>query len=59
MNRNALQGILAIGILVGAGGLILAFLQPPNSAEFFISIASCAIGLAIILLALLMNRIMR
>jgi hypothetical protein len=59
MNRNALQSLLAMGILVGGAGLFLAFLQPQDSPEFIISLCSGAIGLTMICLVLFLNRIFR
>jgi hypothetical protein len=59
MNRNALQGLLAIGIFVGGGGLFLAFFQPQDSPEFVVSLCSVSIGLALIGLALILNRLFR
>jgi hypothetical protein len=59
MNRNALQGLLAMGIFVGGGGLILAFFQPQDSPEFVVSLCSTGIGLALIGLAVFLNHMFR
>lgn len=59
MNRNALQSLLAMGILVGGGGLLLAFFQPKDSPEFFVSLCSGAIGLTIICIVIFLNRLFR
>jgi hypothetical protein len=59
MNRNAVQSLLAMGIFVGMGGLLLAFVQPQDSPEFIVSLCSAGIGLALIGLAVLLNRLFR
>jgi hypothetical protein len=59
MNRNALQSLLAMGVLVGGGGFWLAFYQPKDSPEFVVSLCSGVIGLIIISLVILLNRLLR
>lgn len=59
MNRNALQSLLAMGIFVGAGGLLLAFFQPQDSPEFIVSLCSAGLGLVMIALAVFLNRLFR
>ena len=58
MDRQALHGFLVIGIFVGGGGFLLALFQPPDSGEFVISICSGVIGIALIVLALFLQRIL-
>ena len=59
MNRNAAHGLLAMGILVGGGGFLLAYFQPKDSPEFVVSLCSGVIGLIIISLVILLNRLFR
>lgn len=59
MNRNASQSLLAMGIFVGLGGLLLAYFQPQDSPEFIVSLCSAGIGLALIGLAVFLNRLFR
>jgi hypothetical protein len=59
MNRNALQSLLAMGILIGGGGFLLAFFQPTESPEFFASLCSAALGLLMIVLVIFLNRLFR
>lgn len=56
MPRDAIHGFLQIGVFVGLGGLILAFLQPPESAEFVVSVCSAVIGWVLVLAVILVAR---
>ncbi len=56
MDGEILKGFLRIGVLVGVGGLALAFIQPPGTAEFVLSVCSALIGLALVGGVLLVNR---
>lgn len=48
LDDEALRGIVGLGAFIGFGGLVLAFLQPPNSAEQVLSVCSAAMGLALV-----------
>lgn len=59
MSPDALRGFLQIGFFVGVGGLVLAFLQPPDSAEFVVSVCSAGIGLALVVGVVIVSRLFR
>ncbi len=56
MAGDALRGFLQLGFFVGGCGLITAFLQPPQSAEFIVSLCSAAMGLVVVLGVILLRR---
>lgn len=59
LDRDLLRTLLALSALIGFGGLILAFLEPPGSAEQVISVCSALIGGALLILVLVMARLRR
>lgn len=59
LDRDLLRTLLSLGALIGFGGLILAFLEPPGSAEQVISVCSALIGGALLALVLLVARTRR
>lgn len=59
LDRDSLRTLLSLGALVGIGGLLLAFVEPPGSAEQVVSVCSAAIGGALILLVVLIARYQR
>ncbi|MCK6577848.1 MAG: hypothetical protein L6Q98_07060 [Anaerolineae bacterium] len=48
LDRGALTGYLRLGFFIGGCGLLMAFVQPPGSAEFVLSVCSALIGGALI-----------
>jgi hypothetical protein len=58
-DRETLRGILSLGFLLGVCGGGMAFVQPPGSDEFVLSVCSAAIGLAVVGLAVIVSRIGR
>lgn len=56
MAADALRGFLQLGFFVGGCGFIMAFLQPPQSAEFIVSLCSAAMGLVVVLGVILLRR---
>lgn len=56
MNRNLLRGFLQIGIFVGGGGVLLAFIQPKDSPEFIASICSAVVGFTLLIVVILFHR---
>lgn len=48
LDRETLRGILGAGFLIGGGGLVLVFMQPPGSAEFVLSVCSAIMGGALV-----------
>lgn len=59
LDRDSLRTLLSLGALVGIGGLLLAFAEPPGSAEQVISVCSAFIGGALILSVILVSRFQR
>lgn len=59
MNPEILKGFLRIGIFIGLAGIIMAFLQPPDSAEFVLSVCSGIIGLLLVMGVVLVYRLTR
>lgn len=49
MNPKFMRGFLQIGFFVGGGGVLLAFIHPPDSAEFVVSVISAVIGLTLVI----------
>jgi hypothetical protein len=56
MATDALRGFLQLGFFVGGCGFLMAFLQPPQSAEFIVSLCSGAMGLSVVLGVILFRR---
>jgi Flp pilus assembly protein protease CpaA len=56
MPAEALAGFLRIGIFVGGCGALMLFFQPPESAQFVLSLCSALMGGAMVLGVLLLNR---
>ena len=56
MPAEVLAGFLRIGILVGGCGALMLFFQPPESAQFVLSLCSALIGGTMIIGVLLLNR---
>ena len=59
MNRNFLRGFLQIGFFVGGGGFLLAYLQPPDSPVFVISMLSGILGLALVVAVVVTSYFMK
>jgi len=59
LDRDSLRTLLSLGALVGIGGLLLALVEPPGSAEQVISVCSAAIGGTLILIVVLVSRFQR
>lgn len=59
MNSEALLGFLRMGLFIGGCGFIMIFLQPPNSAEWVLSVCSAAIGGLLVLGVVAVNRFTR
>jgi hypothetical protein len=59
VNNDALRGFLGVGAFIGGGGLILMFLQPPNSAEFVLSACSAAMGIVVVAGVMISIRLQR
>ncbi|MFN8531818.1 MAG: hypothetical protein U0670_24695 [Anaerolineae bacterium] len=57
--HEALKGFLRIGVFVGGCGLVLALVEPRDSAEFVVSVCSALIGTVLVLGVLLVNRKIR
>lgn len=56
MHDEMLKGFLRIGIFIGGCAFVMIFLQPPNSAEFVLSVCSTLIGFTLIVAVLVVNR---
>ncbi len=54
-----LKGYLRLGFFVGGCGFMLVFIQPPNSAEWVLSVCSALMGGALILGVVIVTRIRR
>ncbi|MCC6615509.1 MAG: hypothetical protein IT320_18695 [Anaerolineae bacterium] len=48
-----------MGIFVGGCGLVLAFIEPPGSAEFVLSVCSAALGGLLVVGVLIASRIFK
>jgi hypothetical protein len=59
IDRDALSGMIGLGMFVGIGGLLLVFAQPPGSAEQVLSVCSAAMGAALVLGVILVTRLQR
>lgn len=59
MDTELLKGFLRFGFVIGGCGLLMVFFQPPNSAEFFLSLCSALMGGALILGVVLISRFFR
>ncbi len=59
LKRDVLHGFLRIGLFIGVAGLILAFLEPRDSAEFVLSVCSAAMGAALVVAVAVMIRLER
>ncbi|HRE48887.1 MAG TPA: hypothetical protein PLD47_14265 [Aggregatilineales bacterium] len=57
--REALKGYLAIGVLVGGGGIVLMFMNRPGTAPFIVSLCSAIIGGVLIITVILVARWMK
>jgi hypothetical protein len=44
MDIEVLKGFLRLGALIGGCGVVMAFMQPPGSAEFVLSVCSALMG---------------
>lgn len=56
MQNEALEGFFRIGVFIGGFGFVLIFLQPPNSAEFVLSVCSALIGFTLVLAVVVVKR---
>jgi hypothetical protein len=59
ISASGLSGFLRLGFFVGGCGLIMAFMQPRESAEFVLSVCSAAMGAALIAGVVLIVRLTR
>jgi hypothetical protein len=59
MAADALRGFLGVGFLVGGCGLIMAFLQPPDSPQFILSLCSAGMGIALVIGVILVTRLLK
>jgi len=59
MGSDALAGFLRLGIFIGGCGLVLAFVQPPGSAEFVLSVCSAALGGVLVAGVVIASRIFK
>lgn len=48
MPDEVLKGFLRIGLFVGVCGFVMIFLQPPDSAQFVLSVCSALIGFTLV-----------
>lgn len=53
-HRRLLGGFLQIGIFVGGGGFLLAWMQPSDSPEYVVSVCSGVVGLILTLATLVL-----
>lgn len=51
-----IRAFLRLGIFVGGCGLVMSFMQPPNSAEFVLSVCSATLGGGLVLAAIGVQR---
>ncbi|GAB4555747.1 MAG: hypothetical protein OHK0023_27330 [Anaerolineae bacterium] len=54
-DHETLRGVLSLGFLIGGGGLVMVFLQPPNSAEFVLSLCSAMMGIVLVGMVFLLH----
>jgi len=59
MNNDPLKGFLQIGIFVGGGGILLAFMVPSDSPEFVASVCSGIIGMILVIGVVVLMRVTR
>lgn len=48
MNRDGLRGFLQLGFFIGGCGALMAFMIPPERAEFVLSVCSAAMGFSVV-----------
>ena len=48
MPDEVLKGFLRIGLFVGVCGFAMIFFQPPDSAQFVLSVCSALIGFTLV-----------
>ncbi len=56
MDPEVLRGFLRIGVFVGVCGLVMALVQPRDSAAFVLSVCSALIGGVLILGVVILTR---
>ncbi|MCZ7540956.1 MAG: hypothetical protein M5U29_13830 [Anaerolineae bacterium] len=56
MDPEVLRGFLRIGMFVGVCGLVMALVQPRDSAEFVLSVCSALMGGALIVGVVILTR---
>jgi hypothetical protein len=59
ISASGLSGYLRLGFFIGGCGLIMAFMQPRESAEFVLSVCSALMGGALIAGVALLVRMTR
>ena len=59
LKQDALRGFLRIGMFIGVTGLILALIEPRDSAEFVLSVCSAAMGAVLVVAVSVMIRLGR
>jgi hypothetical protein len=59
MAPEGLRLFLRAGVFIALTALVLLFLVPPDSAEFVVSVCSLGIGLVLVGLVILANRLTR
>ncbi len=59
MDREVLKGFARIGIFIGGSGLVLLFLERPNSPEYIVSLCSALLGGLLLLGVVVTNRWMK
>lgn len=59
MAADALKGFLRLGFMVGGCGMILAFVQPPGTPQFILSVCSAAMGITLILAVIVVSRFLK
>ena len=57
LDRELLRGLLSLGGFLLLGGVVLALLQPANSAERVVSVCSAAMGGALVVGLILFVRL--
>ena len=56
LKRDVLRGFLRIGMFIGVTGLLLALVEPRDSAEFVLSVCSAAMGAVLVVAVAVMIR---
>ncbi len=56
LKRDVLRGFLRIGVFIGVTGLLLALVEPRDSAEFVLSVCSAAMGAVLVVAVAVMIR---